>query len=55
MEVLEGMGMNLKTIRAGHANMFLSSLSAIAFANTSGCFVELYLTDGAQDAAGLLE
>ena len=51
MEVMEEMGMNLKTIRAGHANMFLSSLFASAFANTSGCCVELYNTDGAQGAA----
>lgn len=51
MEVMEAMGMNFKTIRAGHANMFLSPVFASAFAQTSGCTVELYNTDGAQGAA----
>jgi xylulokinase len=51
MEVMQQMGMDLKTIRAGHANMFLSEIFAKAFANTAGCTVELYNTDGAQGAA----
>jgi xylulokinase len=51
MEVMQDMGMKFKTIRAGHANMFLSPVFASAFANTSGCAVELYNTDGAQGAA----
>ncbi len=51
MEVMQQMGMDLKTIRAGHANMFLSEIFANAFANTAGCTVELYNTDGAQGAA----
>ncbi len=51
MEVMLEMGMKFKTIRAGHANMFLSPVFASAFANTSGCAVELYNTDGAQGAA----
>lgn len=51
MEVMQEMGMKFKTIRAGHANMFLSPVFASTFANTSGCAVELYNTDGAQGAA----
>jgi xylulokinase len=51
MEAMQEMGMQMKTIRAGHANMFLSDVFAEAFANTSGCLVELYNTDGAQGAA----
>jgi xylulokinase len=50
-EIMNGMGITVKTIRAGHANMFLSPLFAEAFANTVGVTVELYNTDGAQGAA----
>jgi xylulokinase len=51
MEIMQQMGLQLKTVRAGHANMFLSPVFAEAFANTSGCTVELYNTDGALGAA----
>jgi len=51
MEVMKEMGMDIKTVRAGFANMFLSDLFATAFANTSGCRLELYNTDGAVGAA----
>ena len=51
MEVMQQMGMQLKTIRAGHANMFLSEVFGQVFANTTGCAVELYNTDGAAGAA----
>lgn len=51
MEVMQQMGMQLKTIRAGHANMFLSEVFGEVFANTTGCTVELYNTDGAAGAA----
>jgi xylulokinase len=51
MEIMEVMGMELKTIRAGHANMFLSEVFASAFTNTSGCNLELYNTDGSVGAA----
>jgi xylulokinase len=51
MEVMQQMGMQLKTIRAGHANMFLSEVFGQVFANTTGCTVELYNTDGAAGAA----
>ncbi|MFN4147669.1 MAG: xylulokinase [Runella sp.] len=51
MEIMEGMNVGLKTVRAGHANMFLSPVFREAFANTTGATVELYDTDGAQGAA----
>jgi xylulokinase len=51
MEVMEGMGLEMKTIRAGYANMFLSDVFATAFCNTTGCSIELYNTDGATGAA----
>jgi xylulokinase len=51
MEVMKDMGMDLRTVRAGHANMFLSPLFAETFATTTGCTVELYNTDGALGAA----
>lgn len=50
-EIMNEMGIEVKAIRAGHANMFLSPLFAEAFANTVGVVVELYNTDGAQGAA----
>jgi len=48
---MQSMGMQLKTIRAGHANMFLSDVFASAFTNVSGCTLELYNTDGSVGAA----
>jgi xylulokinase len=51
MEVMRDMGMDMRTVRAGHANMFLSPLFADTFASTTGCTVELYNTDGALGAA----
>ncbi|WP_211345689.1 xylulokinase [Paraflavitalea soli] len=51
MEIMQQMGMQLKTIRAGYANMFLSDVFGSVFANTTGCTVELYNTDGAAGAA----
>ncbi len=51
MEIMKEMGMELKTIRAGHANMFLSEVFAQTFSNVANCVVELYNTDGAVGAA----
>jgi xylulokinase len=51
MEVMSGMGMQPRTVRAGHANMFLSPVFAQTFADVSGCRLELFDTDGAQGAA----
>ena len=49
--IMEGIGIKLKTVKAGHANMFLSPLFAEAFATITGASVELYKTDGSQGAA----
>ncbi len=51
MEIMEGMGIKADTVRAGHANMFLSNVFCEAFACTTGATVELFSTDGAQGAA----
>jgi xylulokinase len=50
-EIMQPMGLELKRVRAGFANMFLSNLFAQTFSNLSGCTVELYNTDGALGAA----
>jgi xylulokinase len=44
-------GVQIKTVRAGNANMFLSPLFAEAFATVTESTVELYNTDGSQGAA----
>lgn len=51
IQVMEQVGVGLKTIRAGEANMFLSPLFADTLANLTGAAIELYNTDGAQGAA----
>ncbi|CCH02645.1 Carbohydrate kinase, FGGY-like protein [Fibrella aestuarina BUZ 2] len=51
IRVMEQVGVGLKTVRAGEANMFLSPLFATTFTNLTGTTVELYNTDGAQGAA----
>jgi xylulokinase len=51
IRVMEQVGVGLKTVRAGEANMFLSPLFGSTFANLTGATVELYNTDGAQGAA----
>ncbi|HJS55282.1 MAG TPA: FGGY family carbohydrate kinase [Chitinophagaceae bacterium] len=51
VEVMKKMGMEIKTVRAGHANMFLSDVFSSVFVNTLGCDLELYNTDGATGAA----
>lgn len=51
VEIMRQMGMELKTVRAGYANMFLSPLFSQAFATVTDCVVELYNTDGSQGAA----
>lgn len=51
MEVMEGMGMDIKKIHAGHANMFLSPLFRNTLAGVSGATIELYDTDGSVGAA----
>jgi len=49
--IMRAMGVEVKTVRAGHANMFLSPLFQDAFAGVTGTRVELFSTDGAQGAA----
>ena len=49
--IMKEMGIELKTVKAGNANMFLSPLFAEAFATVTGASVELYNTDGSQGAA----
>ncbi len=49
--IMRDMGIEMKTVKAGHANMFLSPLFAEAFATVTGATVELYNTDGSQGAA----
>jgi xylulokinase len=51
LDIMRHMGIEVNTVRAGHANMFLSPLFAEAFATTTGATVELYDTDGAAGAA----
>ena len=51
LAICRDMGIELKTVKAGHANMFLSPLFAEAFATVTGATVQLYNTDGSQGAA----
>jgi xylulokinase len=51
MEIMQQMGMNISTIHAGHANMFLSPIFRETLANVSGATIELYDTDGSVGAA----
>ena len=51
IEMLKDLGVKVKTIRVGNANLFLSMLFREAFVNTSGIDLEIYDTDGAQGAA----
>jgi len=51
LDIMRHMGIEVNTVRAGHANMFLSPLFAEAFATVSGAIVELYDTDGSAGAA----
>ena len=49
--IMKDMGMDLKTVKAGHANMFLSPLFRETFVQMNQVNLELYDTDGAQGAA----
>ena len=51
MDILKGIGIEAKVIRAGKANMFLSPIFRETLANISGVSIELYNTDGAAGAA----
>lgn len=51
MKAMQQTGIRFETIRAGHANMFLSPLFNQTLATLSGAAIELFNTDGAQGAA----
>lgn len=51
MEIMQGMGMELKKIHAGNANMFLSPIFRDTLAGVTGAVIELYDTDGSVGAA----
>jgi xylulokinase len=51
LEIMREMGMDIRVIRAGHANMFLSPLFTQTLASISGATIELFDTDGAAGAA----
>ncbi|MBQ7810933.1 MAG: carbohydrate kinase [Bacteroidales bacterium] len=51
IDVMEQMGMNVRRIHAGHANMFLSPIFRETLAGLTGAVIELYDTDGSVGAA----
>ncbi len=51
MEVMKETGIEIKTIRAGYANMFMSDVFCETLAGVSGATIELYETDGSLGAA----
>ncbi len=51
MEIMESIGLDIKRIHAGHANMFLSPLFRDTLASVSGATIDLFDTDGAVGAA----
>ncbi len=51
INVMEGMGISVKKIHAGHANMFLSPIFRQTLAGVTGATIELYDTDGSVGAA----
>ena len=51
MEIMRQMGMEITTIKAGHANLFLSPLFRSTLAAVTGASIELYETDGSVGAA----
>ena len=51
MEVMKETGIEIKTIRAGFTNMFMSDLFCQTLAGVSGSKIELYETDGSLGAA----
>ncbi len=51
IDIMEQMGIPVKRIHAGHANMFLSSIFRDTLASVTGAVIELYDTDGSVGAA----
>jgi xylulokinase len=51
MDIMNSIGIETKTIRAGHANLFLSPIFRQTLSDVTGATIELYNTDGAIGAA----
>lgn len=51
MDIMNEMGIDIRVIRAGNANLFLSPIFQEALAGVTGTVIELYDTDGATGAA----
>ena len=51
IDIMQEMGMRIRVIRAGNANMFLSPVFRQTLADVTGATIELYDTDGAVGAA----
>lgn len=51
MDIMNQMGIETKTIRAGHANLFLSPVFRQTLSDITGATIELYNTDGSIGAA----
>ncbi len=51
IEIMEGMGIPVRKIHAGYANMFLSKIFRDTLAGVTGADIELYDTDGSVGAA----
>lgn len=51
MDIMQGIGIDAKVIRAGKANMFFSPVFRETLANVTGATIELYNTDGSVGAA----
>lgn len=51
IEIMKEMGLNVETIHAGNANMFLSSVFRDTLANITNASIKLFDTDGAAGAA----
>jgi xylulokinase len=51
LQIMKDMGLSIKVIKTGYANMFLSPLFASAFSTLTNSVIKLYDTDGAQGAA----
>ncbi len=51
LEIMQSMGIQVETVKAGYTNMFLSPIFRAAFAAVTGARVLLYETDGAEGAA----
>ncbi len=51
MEIMQNIGIDPKTIRAGNANMFLSPIFRNTLASITGASIELFDTDGSAGAA----